>query len=618
MKDKILQNRYKITEYIGCGGMAEVYRATDMLLERDVAIKILRSQFSADENFINKFKREAQSAAALTDSNIVSIFDIGQQDGIYYIVMEYVAGSTLQKLINKNGALPVHEAVFIAKGIAQALHKAHTKGIVHCDIKPHNILLDEKRYPKVSDFGIARAISSTTMTFDGAILGSVHYLSPEQAKGGAVTFSSDIYSLGVVMFEMLTGKLPFTGETPIAVAMQHVQATPPLLREFDVDIPAFLEVFVNKALAKNPDDRYATVEDFLNSLEIVETYLQNNMDMTMNDATSLIDIVKDDILTPKEQLLTKAKKIWQRKFGKSIVFCVLLIVGFWVGSYIAFGNFWLAGEVKVPNIVGKDRAEAIALLQKSNLEAMVIEEYENNVPIGFIIRQEPPQGTVVKEYRKISIFLSKGPELVDVPNLVGRDINTAYAELSKIFLRVGKIDEKEDKDKPDGTIISQNPNPPAHIGINSYVDFVVSTQKVKFFVMPDLTGFTTTEVRAKLTELQLKLNDIQDQHTDKYPSGTVVGQSPSPGQETSEGSEIVIVVARSLNEQTKQGIVEFIVPADSNSQQVKIIVTDNRSRRTVYENANSPGARIRQTIEGVGPMRVQFYSNGRLVEEKFI
>lgn len=617
MIDKILQSRYKITEYIGCGGMAEVYKAKDMLLERDVAIKILRPQFSSDENFINKFRREAQSAAALTDSNIVSVFDVGHEDKFYYIVMEYVAGSTLQKLINNTAPLLYDNAIFIAKGIAHALEKAHAGGIIHCDIKPHNILLDESGNAKVSDFGIARAISSTTITFDGAVLGSVHYLSPEQAKGEAVTYSSDIYSLGVVLFEMLTGKLPFGGETPIAVAMQHVQAAPPLLRDFNDQVPAVLEAVVSKALAKNPQDRYASAEEFIQAIELAQACIEGNTELVGNDATMLLPKVKQQT-SFKDKASEKLKTFWQSKFGKAAALSALLLTGFVIGIYVVFGQFAFTNDVKVPNLVGKERSEAVALLGNSNLEAVVAEEFDPNVPLGFVIHQEPEQGAIVKEFRQVNLIISKGPELISVPDLIGKNINMAYAELAKYSLRIGKIEEQEDKEKEPGTIIAQNPTTPAHVGINSKVDIVVATQKAKVFVMPDLKGMTTNEARTKLAELKLKINDIQDRYTDQQTGGTVVDQSPAPGQETNEGAEVIIVVARSLTEQAKQGIVEFVVPSGSSKQTVRIVVTDSRSRRTVYEGQHKAGERIRQTVDGIGSVRVQFYSNSRLVEEKLI
>ena len=615
MRDKVLKDRYKIIEYIGCGGMAEVYTATDMLLERTVAVKILRPQFSNDENFIGKFRREAQAAANLNHNNIVSIFDVGTQDDIHYIIMEYVSGETLQKIIQKKAPLQPLEAIYIAKDIAKALMKAHSKGIVHCDIKPHNILMDESGVAKVSDFGIARAISSTTVTFDGAILGSVHYLSPEQARGEAVTFSSDIYSLGVVLFEMLTGKLPFTGETPISVAMQHVQSSPPLLRDMNDRVPAVLESVVSKALSKNPEDRY-TASDFIRALKIAQEYVENESSTDIGDATMLIDKIVVPEKNKDKNKREKIKELLQHKSAKYIALVALLVLGFATGMFMVFGG--ITGEVRVPNVIGKERSDAVNILKNSKLDVEIVEEFDNKVPFNFVAFQNPESGSIVKTDRKITITISKGPELVNVPDFTGKDISEVYTEVAKLSLRMGKVEEKPDKEKKPGTVIAQNPAPPANIGVNSYIDFIVAAPEAKNFMMPDLAGLTANEAKNRLQQLKLKVRDIEDRYTANYPPGIVVEHVPSAGQSTVEGTEVTLVVARSLNEQAKQGIVEFVVPAGSGGQSVKIVVTDNRSRRTVYEGTHNQGERIRKTVDGVGSMRVQFFSNGRLVEEKYI
>lgn len=615
MKDKVLKDRYRIIEYIGCGGMAEVYTAVDMLLERTVAVKVLRPQFSTDENFINKFRREAQAAANLNHNNIVSVFDVGTQDNIHYIIMEYVPGETLQKVVQKKAPLDPLEAIYIARDIAKALLKAHSKGIVHCDIKPHNILMDDSGVAKVSDFGIARAISSTTVTFDGAILGSVHYLSPEQARGEAVTFSSDIYSLGVVLFEMLTGRLPFTGETPISVAMQHVQNSPPLLRDINDKIPAVLESVVSKALSKNPEDRYTAVE-LIRALKLAQEYIENETMPDMGDATILLDKVVVPETTPTKRWQDKLKKLTEHKFAKYVGLVVLLLIGFMSGMYMVFGG--LTGEVSVPNVIGKERSDAVNILKNRKLDIDIVEEFDNNVPIGFVAFQNPERGSVVKTDRKVIITVSKGPELVNVPDFTGKDISEVYTQIAQMSLRIGKVEDKPDKTKKPGTVISQNPLPPANVGVNSYIDFIVAAPEAKNFMMPDLAGLTANEAKSRLQQLKLKMRDIEDRYTSNYPPGIVVEHIPAAGQTTVEGTEVTLIVARSLNEQAKQGIVEFVVPQGSGGQSIKIVVTDNRSRRTVYEGTHNQGERIRRTVDGVGSMRVQFFSNGRLVEEKFI
>ncbi len=619
MKDKILQDRYKITEYIGCGGMAQVYKALDLVLEREVAVKILRSQFAGDANFIKKFRREAQAAGGITDSNIVSIFDVGEQDGIHYIIMEYVPGETLQKLLNQKTALDYNQAIFIATGIAKALSKAHASGIVHCDIKPHNILIDENGNPKVSDFGIAHAISSCTMTFEGSILGSIHYLSPEQAKGQHVTFSSDIYSLGIVFFEMLTGKLPFMADTPIAIAMQHAQSVPPVLREFKKDVPAVLESIVSKALAKNPKDRFKNAEEFIQALNFAQAYIEGQEDYLPEDATIFLDAtINEEKSEYKKPYLNKLMKFWNNKVFRPILLTVLLILGFLVGSFLVFGNLATLGEVKVPDVTGKSKDDAIKILQKASLDFTIVEEFNDKIISGVVINQSPEQGSIVKEKRKIDLIVSKGAELFDVPDIVGIKIDQAEQVLQKKSLHIGKIEEKDEKDKPPGTILSQNPAVPSMVGINAKIDVVIVTTDKNKVAMADLSGMTLEVAKEKLTSLKLKLKDVQNRFTSAVASGIVVGQSPAPEQPVMQGSEVTLVIARAIAEQERQEIIEFIVPKGAREQDIQIVVTDNKNRRVVYNENHNPGERIRKNIEGIGSVRVQFYSNGKLIEEKYI
>ncbi len=612
----MLQNRYKIIEYIGCGGMAEVYKAIDLLLEREVAVKILHPQFASDEKFIARFHREAQSAARLSYNSIVSVFDVGKENDVYFIVMEYVHGETLQKLIAREAPLEPMRALNIARVIAKALARAHKRGIVHCDIKPHNILMDENSLPKVSDFGIARAVSSSAVTLEGGIMGSVHYLSPEQAQGGHVTYSSDIYSLGVVLFEMLTGKVPFEGETPVAVALHHVQTPAPVLRDFVSNIPPQLESVVLKTLAKQPTDRYRNADDLVNDLDNIETVLEGYEGSDAFADTVLLDIVDVD-KTPWQRRIDKIKELWQKRFFKIASVVVLLMFSF-LGGHLLFGSFLGGAEVKVPNIVGKEISQAQKMLSTKRLAYDTREESDDKVPPGFVINQFPEAGSIVKEKREITIIVSKGPALVTVPSLVGTNIDQARATLQKAQLKVGRVEEQDTKEKPPGTVLSQNPAPPAQIGEHSPVDLVVVYSGVKTIPMPELRGMQDEEAKNTIAMFKLKLNEVINQYTSSNTGGTVVDQTPSSGQEIKEGGKVTITVTRPLSEQEKHGIVEFIVPTGKKGQDIKVVVTDTRGRRTVYESSNDPGARIRQTVDGVGTVRVQFYSNNQLLEEKLL
>lgn len=607
---KILHNRYKITEYIGCGGMADVYKAFDTLLEREVAVKILRPQFASDENFIRKFHREAQSAASLSDSHIVSIFDVGHEDDIYFIVMEYVSGETLQKLIERKAPIDPSRAVSIAKDIAYALAKAHAKGIVHCDIKPHNILLTEKGDAKVSDFGIARAVSSSAVTADEAILGSVHYLSPEQAQGGQVSHSSDLYSLGVVLFEMLTGKVPFSGDTPMGIAMQHVQTDPPAVREINENIPPILESILLKALAKKPEDRYKDASEFIKDLNLVQSFIAGE-DITA--ATMLLErvVVEDDNLLDR-----RIRKFKSNKLALILAVLVLLFGGFYFGMVFVFSQVWNTEEVKVPNVVGKQTDEAIHLLEGKFLEATQVEEFSTSVPKGFVISQDPESGSIVKEQRLITLFVSKGPEMVTVPTLINTNVKDVRVVLTKARLILGKVEEKDEKDKPEGTILAQSPSPNDQVAMNTHIDLVIVGPKEKKVIVPDVTGKNLEQAKKEIESAKLKFGGSKEQATDKAKKGTVIDQSPSANEKIVEGSSVTLVVAKEPEEKSKQVSVEFIVPSGDKGQKVQLIVTDSKNRRVVYEGTHNPGDKVSKSISGVGSIRVQFYSNENLVGEK--
>ena len=378
-KSDLLNNRYKLVDHIGTGGMAEVYRAHDTLLDREVAVKILHKQFVSDETFIAKFKREAKAAAKLSHPCIVNVFDVGHSEDINFIVMEYVAGGTLKQEIEKYGRLSYKDAIKIAIDVASALNHAHIRGLVHCDIKPHHILIDSEGKAKVADFGIARVMATATATLNNNdVMGSVHYVSPEQAAGKSVTAQSDIYSLGIVLFEMLTGRVPFEAETPVAVALRHVKDNPPLLREFNPDIPPVLESIVSKTLAKNPSDRYRTANELINELKRAEILVKDLIENDPLDSTIFISNYSNNadeqtILIDKDKINNLKKKKYSKAFYVAVVLG-LLVLGFFVGNFGVYGNFWSSKEVKVPNVVGKQQAIAEQLIREANLYTKIEEE----------------------------------------------------------------------------------------------------------------------------------------------------------------------------------------------------------------------------------------------------
>lgn len=630
MEKQLLNNRYRMEEHIGSGGMAEVYLAHDQLLDRQVAVKILRPQFSSDEEFITRFRREAKAAARLSNPSIVNIYDVGEDNHRHYIVMEYVAGETLKTAIDRNGKLSAPRALNIAVGIASALEHAHDRGVVHCDIKPHNILLTPDFIPKVADFGIAKAISTTTATTSSAIMGSVHYLSPEQAKGEKLTAQSDLYSLGVVIFEMLTGELPFNGESAVSIALKHVQAKPPSLLEKCPDLPLLLDAVVARLLAKEPADRYPTAAALIQDLKAVLRRIQApELD---NDETQTRLLPKITGYEPTDETATIQTPPYvqpviqnreEKKIGKKnkkvfmLTIAALLVVGFLLGLFFSYGKFWSGKEVKVPNVVGMMLSEAQRTLTEQQLRYSVSEVFDEKATAGTVIGQKPEAGTVVKEQRQITLIVSKGQELALVPDLRGVLQQNAAAQLQKLGLRLGQVVEQDDSTKTPGTILSQNPQPGSQLSKGSAVDVVVVKAQAKTIVVPDFRGSSLNEVKIKLGALKLVLGDVTEVYNSAYSSGSVTDQKPAPGKEAKEGDSVQLTVSKPESEQAKQGVVvEFVVPDGPNPQQVQVVVTDAKSRRTVYENANKPGDRVRVSIDGVGSLRVQFYSNGRIVDEK--
>lgn len=631
MEQKIIGNRYQILESIGNGGMAEVYLAFDTYLKREVAVKILRAQYTDDDGFVSRFRQEAQSAARLIHPNIVNVYDVGRDEDFYYIIMEYVKGRTLKELISEDGSLDPMSAVIIAHGIASALKHAHSRGIIHCDIKPHNILLDENNSPKVADFGIARAISTATMTYTASVVGSVHYLSPEQVRGEKVSAQSDLYSLGILLFEMLTGSLPFTADTPVAVALMHVSEKMPLVREVNPEVPPVLEKIVAKSLAKNKEERYATADDFLQDLEYAADVLTGNIDYTEKSRVfiaeesplpyngSLDETIRIDRTSYAEQLKVNEDEdqaeIKRRKKQRIIRWLVGAIVA---ASFLVIGlfSFGVIGgpEVEVPDVTGKTVVEAQNILTQAKLRYNIDEEYNAKVPPGTVINQNPGAKRLVKEGRKILLVVSKGVELGDVPNLKGKRLTEAKAILKASRFELGQVSYKYVSGAPEETILEQSVAAPAKLPIGTKLDVVINI-KSNQVVLPDLVGLSSSSVKNKLNDLGLVLGKVSAV-VSKEPDNTVISMNPAAKEVVNVGTVVDITISKNAESSKISQYVEFVVPGGSDHQEVKIVVVDDNGSRVVYSNTHKAGVRLRQQIEGTGTIRVQFYSNDKLVEER--
>lgn len=541
MLQGVLDNRYEILERIGGGGMADVYKAHDKILDRVVAVKILHAQLAGDKEFLAKFQMEAQGAARLSHPNIVNIYDVGVEDGMHYIVMEYVDGETLKDKITREGHLSIPESLKIAKEIAEALSHAHKNNLVHCDVKPHNILVMQDGRVKVADFGIARAVTSTTMTYNGNVVGSVHYFSPEQAKGTKITPKSDVYSLGVVLYEMLTGHLPFTGETTVSVALKHLQDQPRSIRSIDAQIPAVVEAIVFKAMSKDPNDRpdASGMAEDIASTERLLGFKQETVPAVDPFATQMMPRVSEADLEIVEDEELQQPVYKSRKFIFSIV--AVLVLGFAIGAFLSFGKFWSSAEITVPDVTGRPVALAKQLLEAQNLRVNIAETYDANVPAGQVAKQSPEAGSVVKEQRVITIYVSKGGEELTMPDLKGLSKSAVEEKLRKMGLVVGSVYMKE-SDKDVGTVLDQDPQPGSKINKGKSVDITVSKgKKVQLVKVPDFTGGTIDAAKSSLKSLGLKVGSVSKQNSKQAP-GTIISQSPN-GTSVEEGTSIDFVVS---------------------------------------------------------------------------
>ena len=504
MAQRILGERYALEEKIGSGGMAEVYLAHDNLLDRRVAVKILHEAYRADAEFIERFHREAKAAARLSHPNIVSIYDVGVEDEDHYIVMEHVQGNSLKDKLREEGALEISDAVVIAKDIASGLNHAHTNNLVHCDIKPHNILLTSDGHAKIADFGIARAVTESTMTYSGSVVGSVHYFSPEQAQGGTITPKSDVYSLGVVMYEMLTGKLPFTGDNAVAIAMKHIEEEPTPPSAFRSQIPPMFEAITLRAMSKAAENRPSAF-DLIQALANIEASL-NVINPGDPDATQILPRPESATFSPRRSSV--ADEVNEKPFYKTKSFIagmiMVLILGFGVGTFMAFGKFWSSEEVTVPDVKGKQLALARQILEDGKLRVNVAETYDASVPAGQVVSQDPDPGRSVKVDRLVTIYVSKGGEAIEMPDLVGLTKSAATERLQKLGLNLGSVYEKESDSEP-GTVVSHDPAAGTKIVRGQNIDLIVSRggnsheDKTEKLTVPDVRSASLDVARSNMS-----------------------------------------------------------------------------------------------------------------------
>lgn len=538
MIGKILGNRYHIQELIGEGGMALVYKAECSKLCRAVAVKILRPQYASDVDFVERFRREARAAASLSHPNVVNIYDVGQEDELDYIVMEYIPGDNLKSLIRKEAPFTIKRALEITRQIAEALNHAHQRNIIHRDIKPHNILVTPDGQVKVTDFGIARAISASSFTQTGMIVGSVQYSAPEQAKGAAVGPQSDVYSLGCVLYEMLTGTMPFKGETTIAIAMQHLQGDYIPVRQLRPELPAVIENIVNKAMAKDPAERYPTALALLK--DILSLQAKINQEPDLDRDVDLPTQVWANPMGGERSTIFKNKK-WLQWLLLSIGGGLVLIVALFV-FFILFTK--PKPLVRVPNVVGKDIAVARSMLQQQHLGLKIINRlFDSDHPVDTVISQRPESGQTRRSESEVEVVISKGPQLVKVPLLLGRTEREAQLALEGIGLRLGEVLSDYSPDQPQGVIIKQLPEGNTQIELGASVSVTINSADVDLIEVPNFIGRPLVEVQGELTTKGLVFDRANSIMSSVYAKGIIIEQAPIPFTKVPRGTAMKFMVS---------------------------------------------------------------------------
>ncbi|MFG0212500.1 Stk1 family PASTA domain-containing Ser/Thr kinase [Brevibacillus porteri] len=609
MEGQRLGGRYQIESRVGGGGMAIVYKAKDLILNRQVAVKVLRSQFGTDEDFVNRFRREAQAVASLSHPNVVGVYDVGQEGDTHYMVMEYIEGYTLKEVIIQRGALPVEEAVRIAEQICDALDHAHQNQIIHRDIKPHNIMIGKNGRVKVTDFGIARAVTSATITHTNAMLGSVHYFSPEQARGGITGEKSDIYSLGIVLYEMVTGELPFSGDSPISVALKHLQEPLPEPRQVNPAIPQSVENVILKALVKDPFLRYASASEMLEDLETClfpERLNEEKLTFPVDEEmTRVVPIITPDMLdghtngktggagrsryeqrTDEEDAKPAKKKWWVKALlwvGGIGLFFVLAFFGF----NLLLNLFPSVPEAQVPHVEGIEVTLAEKKIQDAKLVARIVEEANDTIEKGMVIRQDPAPPMRLKENSVVTLYVSKGQQEINMPNLVTLPRATAEEALKSNGFKLENVTfvEEEDDKAEVGTVIKQSPAANEKV-FPTKTNVTVTISKGKAFVkMPDVRNKSVEAAQVELFKRGLsvgKITEVPTYTTDK--PGIVLSTHPyDPGMDVQKDVAVPLEVSNGQYPQDAKlaNVPVYVEVVPGETLEVKIEVTDARGEAKV-------------------------------------
>jgi serine/threonine-protein kinase len=627
MKGKLLGNRYELLECIGSGGMAEVYRAKCHLLNRQVAVKILKSELMKDDEFVQKFKIEAQASAGLNHPNIVNVFDVGADQGMYYIVMELIEGKTLQEVIRERKRLSPEKAVRVFAQIASAVEFAHDRHIIHRDLKPQNIMVNHLGNIKVMDFGIARATTSETLQVSDKVLGSVAYLSPEQAKGVYSDERSDLYSLGIVFYEMLTGRTPFKGETPISVVMKHLEEELSF-KEKD-DVPIGYQNIIRKLTQKLPENRYQSVRELVADLKKAKAEPESEaiaVQSFSDSPTTEVDVegVKERVRKmtedgssmqqkrqqPKKK--TKKKKVsslqkWSIS-GAAVILAFLLVL--FAAYQLSMNNIVNISEVEVPNMQGLTLTQAQALIEDIGIELYVEKEiYSNSYDKGVIVEQGISAGRKIKR-SPVGVTLSKGAKLVEVPDIVNNYAYSIDVLLSGSGLIKGSL-VYEFSDEPDGIIIRQEPSAGEMVAEGTPVNYIVSSGVEKEYrAMPSIIGLQLEEATQQLEDLGFAIGQIIYENSEQ-PAGEILYQSYPEGSDVVRGSEISVKVSKESADSDPKEVSKTItlrLPQTNPTVKVKLTLVSPGGEIIVYEEVlSTEQGNAAIALKGTGQQTYKIY-----------
>ena len=542
--DQVVSGRYRVVRKLGGGGMADVYLCEDLTLGRRVALKVLLERFLGDATFVERFRREAKAAAGLNQGNLVSIYDWGELDGAYYIVMEYVEGETLKDHIRRQGRLSGTESVRIALQLLAALEYAHRNGIVHRDIKPQNVMLDRDVNVKVMDFGIARA-GDSGMTEAGSILGTAQYLAPEQAQGQPVDARTDLYSVGIVLYEMLTGSVPFKGDTAVTVALKHVNEIATEPAQVVPGLPYSLNQIVLKAMAKDPAQRYQSADQFARDLRaaqvggpVAAATFDSGAERTSvlaGAAAGGTAVMTQPSLDPPRSDRGRKRRRWP------IVLAVVLLVLVIAATAFALVRAMGGGFATVPSVVGQSKAAALTALEEKGFTGKVQEEYSDKFAAGLVTRQAPVAGTKLRKGEPVDIWVSKGSATVSLTDFRGWKPDAVKSWLSQNQL-LGDQRSGKNGSVPEGEVYKQEPIAGSNVQKGDTITYWVSSGKPQASV-PDLSGLAEADAQAALTAAGLVLGTVTPQPSTSVPSGQVISQTPTAGTQVDKGSPVSIVVS---------------------------------------------------------------------------